>query len=198
MLTLEDIAKSKIDITKYHGAAATEEISRTLQIIKPKKEWFVTCHPDPTYTHVAGIFEYQDEGTGTSPAKYLVTGNVTSELGNLVKLSQLVLAKTSHGMRFIWQAPAPVDPTSSGSAYIKSHLYVLELAKTNWVRMQADTNIKDYKIFVWKDEPGSPKVYPEISWSDNEPPLVEYLQKSFAERFIDSLDHPIVKHLLQT
>lgn len=197
MLSIEDIAKSSIDITKYHGAAATEEISRTLQIMKPKKEWFVTCHPDPAYTHFAGVFVLQDEVSGLSPAKYLVTENVTRELGSLVKLSQLVLAKTNHGMRFIWEAPTPVDPTSTGCAYIKSHLTALKLASSKWVRMQADTNIKDYKIFVWKNEPGASQAHPEISWEDNEPPLVEYLQKSFEGRFIDNPDHPIVKHFLQ-
>lgn len=195
-ISIADLENSKIDIEKYHGAPATEEVSSMLVIRKPAKHWFVTANPNPEYSYLAGILEHVEEGSFSGEI-YLVSEPVARAMGSLVKICLLTLAKTSHGVRFIWTQPPPRPPNDKKriSPYISAHLEAAKLAKTKWVRMVSDQDIKSYKIHVWEDKPGQPQTYPPISWSE-EIPFSEYLQKSFDDRFIKTMDHPIVKYFI--
>ena len=61
-----------------------------------------------------------------------------------------------------------------------------ELARTKWVRVQANMTLGAYEVTYAEH-------LPDPEWPDV--PFQELLRIAFKDRYIDSLDHPVLRQL---
>ena len=86
----------------------------------------------------------------------------------------------------MWPVRVP-DSDGRRNSWHLSALRAAELATSKWVRVQANMADGKYDVFEATGAIPDPE-WPDMSFRD-------ILQLCFDDRFIDSLDHPILKQL---
>jgi len=98
----------------------------------------------------------------------------------------LFTAIDRQGVLFIWPIRLP-RPDGRFDDWNQSALEAAELATTTWVRVVANRDLGAYKVFTSSAELPEPE-FPDI-------PFSELLRTAFKDRYIASLDHPVLKRL---
>ena len=149
---------------------------------KPGKQQFVRVHPSEDFRLSTALLI--DE---VNREAYLVEQNLWGELANEIQPTILFAAitKTTNDL-FLWPVRVP-DTDGRRNNWHLSALRSAELAMTKWVRLQANMADGKYDTIEALGE------IPEPEWP--EMPFREMLRICFGDRFIDSLDHPILKQL---
>lgn len=149
---------------------------------KPNRQQFVRVHPAEEYRMQTALFT--DEVNRES---YLVAPELWDELAGEIQPTFLFAAvtKTTNNV-FLWPVRVP-DTDGRRNNWHLSALRAAELAMTKWVRVQANMADGKYDVFEATGAIPDPE-WPTMSFRD-------MLQLCFDDRFIDSLDHPILKQL---
>ena len=87
---------------------------------------------------------------------------------------------------FLWPVRVP-DADGRGNNWHISALRAAELAMTKWVRMQANMTDKAYDVFEATGTINDPE-WPEMDFA-------KMLKTCFQDRYIESMNHPILKQL---
>ena len=117
---------------------------------------------------------------------YLVAPELRHELfGELVPVT-IFTAINRQGVVILWPCRLP-DETGRSNSWHESALEAAERAKTNWIRIAADMSLGAYRIWEASGE------LPDPEWPEQN--LRELLKIAFKGRYIDSLDHGVVKRL---
>jgi hypothetical protein len=117
---------------------------------------------------------------------YLVTPNTAADLQNELRVKTLFTAINRQGVVFL----LPVPVAAADMRILEWHRSLregAEMAMRRWVRVQANRNMGAYEI---SEATGA---IPEPTWPDV--PFRELLRIAFRDRFIDRLDHPVVRQL---
>lgn len=164
--------------------AATAGVKKLLNVVpvrKPGRQDFVRTHPDAEYRLTTAVIEVQEDRD-----TFLVAPEWRGELlGECVPVT-LFTAMNRQGTLFMWPCKLPGSDGRT-NRWHESALDAAERAQIGWLRIQADMNLGAYQFF----EPRDPLPSPE--WPDHS--FREILSIAFRGRFIDSLDHPIIKRL---
>src|SRR5262249_29777902 len=102
-----------------------------------------------------------------------------------LKATVLYTAITRQGVLFFW----PISlPNSGGRAnpWSTSALEAAALAMTKWVRLQPDQSLGAYRVLS-ADHVSDPQ-WPAM-------PMSDMLRIAFKDRFIQSIDHPVLRQL---
>jgi len=96
-----------------------------------------------------------------------------------------VTAISTQGTLFLWDVNIPRDDRADN--WSKTALAALDLATKSWVRIAANMGTGGYD--AWQATGN----LPEPQWPDM--PFREILRLAFKERYIESLDYPILRRL---
>src|SRR5262249_28454692 len=98
----------------------------------------------------------------------------------------LVTAINKQGTVFIWPIRLP-GPDGRHDEWSKSAMEAANIATRGWMRVQANMNLGAYEVYEATGNLGDPE-WPKM-------PLNELLRIAFKDRYIDTLDHPVLKRL---
>jgi len=149
---------------------------------KPNRQQFVRVHPGEEYRMQTAICT--DE---VNREAYLVAPELWDELAGEIQPTFLFssITKTANSV-FLWPARVP-DTDGRRHNWHLSALRAAELAMTKWVRVQANMPDGKYDVFEATGTIPDPE-WPDMSFRD-------LLQLCFDDRFITTLDHPILRQL---
>ncbi len=155
----------------------------TLPVRKPSKEWFVRCHNDPAFRLETCVLELKEDAE-----IYLISPDVRDDLAGESTVSPrlLMTAINKQGTPFLWPIRLP-GPDGRHDEWSKSAMEAANIATTGWVRVQANMNLGAYEVYEASGNLGDPE-WPKL-------PFNELLRIAFKDRYIDTLDHPVLKRL---
>lgn len=167
----------------FGASTGVKKHLNTVPVRKPVKEWFVRTHPDEAYRIQTGVVELKEDRE-----MYLVDPGLWETLGVESTFSprQLITTVNRQNVLFLW----PIRlPGSDGKIddWNRSALEAAELATAGWVRVAANMNLGAYEIFE------ASASLPEPEWPTV--PFKDILRIAFKDKFIDTLDHPVLKKL---
>lgn len=164
----------------FDSGGGGERLITTVAVRKPNKhEWF-RIHP--TYGLPIAAFRHRSG----SDEIYVVHGSLCEALANDLTPMVLRLAISRQGALFLWPLRLPSSDGRPDN-WARSALEAATLAVRQWIRMAANMAAGAYDVFRAKGDFGDP-TWPDMSFDD-------IVRIAFRERFIDSLDHPILREL---
>jgi hypothetical protein len=169
--------------TDFLAAAGVKKLLTTVPVRKPSKEWFVRCHPDAAYHIETCVIELKEDSE-----TYLVDPSLWAELAGESTFSPRLLITTQNkqGVVFLWPVRLP-RADGRHDDWNRSALEAANHATKGWVRVQANMSLGAYEVFQAIGNLGDPE-WPTL-------PLNDLLRIAFKDRFIDSLEHPVLKRL---
>jgi hypothetical protein len=155
----------------------------TVPVRKPDKAWFVRAHPDEGYRLQTAVLELKEERE-----TYLVAPALWPELAGEATFSPrlLLTAVNRQNTLFLWPIRLP-GPDGKIDDWSRSALEASQLAQEQWVRMTANMPLGAYDVFVATGQ------HPDPRWPEQ--PFADLLKVAFKDRFIDSLEHPVLRKL---
>ncbi len=174
-----DLQKARLS-QDYSSISQVEKVHTVIPVARPPKTAFFRVNPDPDYNFESFLLEYQQNA-------YLVYPEVAYEFPELVKAVRLVSAVTREGNPYLWPLRLPKDDGRSDH-WATSAIEISELAKTSWVRVNANMQAGFY---IGYKAPGITIEPAFLSLS-----MDEQIQKAFHGRVIDSVDHTIAQEML--
>lgn len=153
----------------------------TVPVRRPTRQEFVRVHPDERYRLQTAVLELKDDRE-----TYLIDPPLRSALAGEIVFKALFTAITRQGVLFLWPIRLPgddgrIDPWNAVA------LEAAQLATTRWVRLAANRSLGTYDVMTATAELSEPE-WPHA-------PFRKLLEIAFRDRFITSLDHPVLRRL---
>ena len=162
--------------------AATRKVLSSVPVTKPNKQQWVRVHRESAYRENLALIEIKESRT-----MYLVEPSLVFELADEVFYATLYTAMTREGTVFLWPVRLP-DADGRPNSWYDSAREAAAEAANRWVRVVANMSTGGYDYLVAPGTLAEPE-WPELTYS-------ELLSTAFkGDRFIDSLDHPLVARL---
>jgi hypothetical protein len=161
--------------------AGVKKLLTTVPVRKPNPQDFVRVHPDSNYRMEFAVIELKDDRE-----IYLLLLPIAKQLPGEFTMVTLYTTINRQGVVHLW----PVRLPASDGRIIEWHrsaAEAAELAMTHWVRVKANMSLGAYEIFEAASTIPDP-TWPELSFQ-------ELLRIAFRDRFVGSLDHPVVRRL---
>jgi len=181
---LDPFDPARLRLSQDFGASlGVKKAMLTVPVRKPAKEWWIQVHPDETYRIQTGVIELKEDRE-----IYLVDPSLWSELSTESTFGPRALftAVNRQGVVFLWAIRLP-GPDGKIDDWNRSALEAATMAVGRWVRGASNMGLGAYDVFEATAELPSP------NWPDT--PFKELLRTAFKDRFIDSLDHLVVRRL---
>jgi hypothetical protein len=175
-----DVNKLRLD-QSFIEAAGVKKLLTTVPVRRPHQQDFVRVHADPEYRATLAIIEVRDDRE-----TYLLTPDIARELSGEYTMATVFTAISRQGVVHLWPVKLPA-PDGRVIEWHRSAAEAAELAMKKWVRVKPNMALGAYEIFE------SQGVIPEPEW-----PTVgfnELLRIGFRDRYVGSLDHPLIKRL---
>lgn len=155
----------------------------TVPVRKPDKSWFVQVHPDESYRIQTAVIELKEDRE-----VYLIDPELWSDLATESTFGPRAIftSITRQGVVFLWPARLP-GHDGKLDEWSRSALEAATMATGKWCRICSNMHLGAYEVFEAGGELASP------TWPDV--PLSELLRIAFKGRFVDSLDHPVLRKL---
>jgi hypothetical protein len=143
----------------------------------------VRTHADPAYRLDTAVIELKEDRE-----TYLVAPHLWADLAteSLFGPRALFTAVNRQGVLFLWQVKLP-GADGKLDEWSRSALEAADLAAKGWVRVQANMALGAYEVFQ------ATGTIPEPEWPPQ--PFKELLRVAFRDRFIDALDHSVLRRL---
>jgi hypothetical protein len=167
----------------FMAAAGVKKLLTTVPVKKPSKEWFIRTHPSQEYHIDSCVIELKEDAE-----VYLVEPSLWNELCSESTFGPraLITAINRQGIVFLWPIRLP-GPDGRLDNWSRSALEIANLATDKWVRVQSNMSLGAYEVYE------AAGTWPDPEW--NIPPLNELLRIAFKDRFVQSLDHPVIRRL---
>jgi hypothetical protein len=156
-----------------------KKVLTTVPVGKPPKDRFFRTHQSPDWVYPTFVLE--DKVVGET---YLVSEEVASVLGSLVRPVELYLVIDRQDNVFLVPVPLP-GPNGVRNRWHETLFDAVMLAKSVWLRMSANMHLGGYETF------SSGAVLAEPTWPATT--LDELLDIAFRGRILTSTDHPVVQ-----
>jgi hypothetical protein len=155
----------------------------TIPVKKPAYEWYVRTHPDEAYWMPTEVIELTEDRE-----IYLVAQSLWSELATEKTFSPrlLVTTQSRQGVIFLWPLKLP---RSDGrhDEWSRSALEASQMARSKWVRVVSNSDLGAYDAHFARTD------LPDPIWPKE--PFKELLRIAFRDKFIDNLDHVVLRKL---
>ncbi len=155
----------------------------TVPVRKPSKEWWIRVHPDEAYRINTAVIELKEDRE-----VYLVDPSLWTELSTEATFGPRAIftAVNRQGVVFLWQIRLP-GADGKIDMWNKSAMEAALNGMQKWIRVTANMSLGAYEVYEATNSLAEP-AWPEQS-------LHELLGIAFKDRYIDSLDHPVIKGL---
>jgi len=165
----------------FASSIGVKKVLTTVPCRRPNRHEFCRVRPSEAWRLETGVFEDK-----VNREVYLVRRDLLAELAGEVYPVCLFLAVNRQGDVFLWPVKLPgVDGRSN--TWNESALAAARLAEAKWVRTAANMPGGMYDVFEAAGELSEPE-WPQLSFA-------EILKLSFKDRFIQSVDHPVIRSL---
>jgi hypothetical protein len=167
----------------FAAADGLKRVLLSLPVRKPANTWFVRVHTDPAYRLETMVIELKDDHE-----MYLVAPSLRSSLAAepTFGVRALYTAVNRDGVPFIWPVRLP-SAEGKIDEWSRTAKEAAALAMKSWVRMAANTSRGTYDVTIATASVAEP-AWPQESFK-------ELLQIAFKDRYIDSIDHPVLRKL---
>jgi hypothetical protein len=155
----------------------------TVPVRKPDKAWFVRVHPAEEYALQTAVIELKEDRE-----TYLVAPQLWPDLAGEGTFSPRALftAINRQGVVFLWPIRLP-GADGKVDAWSQSALEAAHMARRGWVRVAANMALGAYEVFQATGD------LPEPEWPHTS--LGELLRIAFKDRYVNALDHPVLRRL---
>lgn len=161
----------------------TEEVVTHAPVRKPMKHEYFRVHPAPENRFTTVV--YEDKATREF---FIVAPKMIPKLRAISEVSVVTLVLFMTKQKVMGIFPLKMGGSTGSAGWQSTALAATELAKTTWVRMQADMALAGYRVMKAKGDLGEPE-WPEM-------PFKDILNVAFKDRVIASEDHPVFNTLL--
>lgn len=167
----------------FLSAAGVKKMLTTVPVRKPSKEWFIRTHPDNKFHINTCVVELKEDNE-----MYLVDPSLWDSLVGESTFGPRALITTINRQKvlFLWPIRLP-DADGRIDDWNRSALEASQLAKDAWVRVQSNRPLGAYEVYEATGECGEPK------W--DVPSFSDLLRIAFKDKFIDRVDHPVLRRL---
>jgi hypothetical protein len=153
-------------------------------IRKPDRQSFIRVRAEPEWSLTTATLTVKEErGSET----YIVDRSLWDALPGELVPTLLVVCSTRQNTLFVWPLRLP-NSDGRSDAWSRSALSAAEMAKTQWVRVAANMMAGLYDVFSASADLSEPE-WPDVSFQ-------RVMELAFQDRFIRSVDHPVVRRLL--
>jgi hypothetical protein len=148
---------------------------------KPHRQEFFRTHPDAGMSIEVALLDLKAEGQ-----IYLVDPALAPYLPGEAVPKILFTTITSHGALFLWPIKLP-DERGRLDDWNAVALEAAERAKSNWIRLMANKGAGTYDVLE------AAATFPDPVWP--EATLQKLLELAFRDRFIDDMNHHVLRAL---
>ena len=166
----------------FKQSAGVKKHITTIPVRKPGKQDFVRTHPDQHYRIDTAVIELKEERE-----TYIVSPDLLAELDLEWVPKTLITYINRQGVLSLWPIRLPGNDGRIDN-WNDSARDAAILAQDRWVRVSANMSLGAYEVFTATGDIPEPD-WPELSFE-------EILKIAFKGRYIDTMDHSVVKALL--
>jgi hypothetical protein len=153
----------------------------TVPVRKPNRQEFIRVHPGEDWRLATMILELKEKGE-----TFLVDQNLWGDLQQELIPKILYMVINRQGVITFWPIRLPGED-GRHDPWNRSALEAADMAQKQWVRVAANRSLCAYEVYPATADIQEPE-WPETTFQ-------EVLQVAFKDRFIHSLDHPVLRHL---
>ena len=166
----------------FDQMAGVTKVITTVPVRRPDPMSFVRVHPDRAWSLVGALLLERVDGQES----FLVDPVLHDEVAAVAKLKILFTAITRQGVLFLWPV-GMTGPDGRSNSWNDSAQRAADMARKQWVRVNSNQGLGAYEVVVPNAELPVPE-WPDLS-------LEQILELAFRDRFIDSVDHPVLRKL---
>ncbi len=168
----------------FAGAVGVKKAIITVLVRKPDRQTFVRVHPEASWRLETAVLELKDERE-----TFVVKPELWPDLSGELVPKVLLTTVNRQGVISLWPIRLP-GQDGRHDEWNRSALEAAHLAMRGWVRVAANMSLGAYEVFqATADLP--PPEWPEEGFQH----LVDV---AFKDRFIQTLDHPVIQRLRGT
>lgn len=153
----------------------------TIPVRKPNRQDFIRVHPDDSYHIETAVLELKEDRE-----IYLVSQELRPELYQEIIPKVLFTYINKQGVLGVWPVRLPGEDGKLDQ-WNTSALEIAQLAKTKWLRVVSNMSLGAYEAFIATGDFPEPE-FPNMRFE-------EILKIAFRDKFITTLDHPVVERL---
>ncbi len=153
----------------------------TVPVRRPNRQEFFRVHPGEDWRLETVILELKEERE-----TYLVDKPLWGHLPGELIPKVLYTVINRQGVLSLWPIRLPGED-GRHDEWNRSALDAAEMAQKGWIRVVANMSLAAYEVYEAR------ATIPEPEWPDTT--FQEILKLAFKDRFIRSLDHPVVRRL---
>jgi hypothetical protein len=175
-----DISKLRLS-QDFAATIGVEKVLTKISVSKPDRQSWIRVHKDPKFCFQTAVIELKSKNE-----TYLVSPKFWSQLSKEIIFVMIFTAIDRQGNVFFWKIRLP-DSDGKHNEWHKSAFSAASCAMDNWVRVAANQSAKGYDVTKSTAKLEEPE-WPDLTFD-------EMFKIAFKDRFIDSLDHPVLKEL---
>ena len=165
----------------FQNEIAVKKAMTTVPVSKPPRQDFNMVHPSPAFQLSTNVIELKDDRE-----TYLVAPQLWGELAAELIPAMLYLCVSRQGVIRVWPVKLPSSDGKENMWHRSSH-EAAQLAMKHWTRITANMPLGAYEAHIATGIPA------EAQWPVET--FGEILKVALRDRFITTLDHPVVKRL---
>ena len=172
---------SSLRLTQDFASLGVKKALTTVPVRKANRQDFIRVHREEQYRLQTALLELKEERE-----TYLVDPSLWGELASEIVPKVIFTSINRQGVVSLWPIRLP-DETGRLDDWNQSALDAATLAMNEWIRVTANMSLGAYEVFT------APPGIPEPSWPEYS--FKQLLNIAFRGRFIQDLDHPVVRRL---
>ena len=158
------------------------KIVASVQVRKPNRQEYFRVHPDPEMRIDTLLFELRDDRQ-----TYLISPEIAPAIPGEAVAKTLYTAVTRQGGLLLWPVRLPDEQGRIDEWNAAAHAAALR-GETHWIRLAANMGAGTYDVYEALDQIAEPE-WPCL-------PLERLLEIAFKDRFVDSLDHRVIRRIM--
>jgi hypothetical protein len=181
--------ESEFDLSKYAYKAPTVGAIRREQLTIPEgrpKDVFFRIDPREEMQQPVAIFEYKPEGRLSSDT-HILTPDIAEQLGRRSRYAIVRVCICRPNIARLWAVKVPDTDRGSTNSFTQTAWEAIPFLEKAWDRLDLNESGTGYDVVL----PES--AWPEPEWRTDS--LGSLIHKAYRGRFIDNMDHPIIKAL---
>lgn len=180
-------SSNPIDLTSlrlsqnFTESAGVKKVLTTVPVRKPHKQEFVRVRAGEECRLETMLLEVKEDRE-----IYIVAPDLWDDLSSELVPKVLYLTINRQGILSLWPVRMPTED-GRVDAWSNSANDAAAIAQDRWIKVSANMHLGAYEVFEATGTIADP-VWPEL-------PFSEILNIAFKQRYITSLDHPVIRSL---
>jgi hypothetical protein len=187
--TSPDAGESEFDLSRYAYTPTGGGVVRREQLTIPEgrpRDVFFRIDPRPEMQMPVAIFEHKPEGR-LSPDIYILVPDVAEQLGRRAKHALVRVCICRPSVLRLWAVKVPSAERGRPNTFTQTAWDACAILERQWGRIDLNESGTGYDVILAETAWADPE------WRDEE--LGGLIAKAFKGRFVNSMEHEIIKEL---